>query len=147
MPKIKKTDLKVEKSKEDQMLDAILGPDEDLSDDLAAEILAEYGIDEATLLDNFVNSVNKHLRSIPADGDESKKLGAMIRNISAYKRQRSGENVSPRDWIAGLMGGLVSRQPKTLYAFRKSREGDLSDTDKEILDEIKQELSNESDDE
>lgn len=136
----KKNLLKVEKNENEEMLDAILGADGEMTDELASDILAEYGVDESKLLDHFRASVRQHLRQIPTESDESKKLGAMLRNIAEYQKASSPEAISPKDWIVGLMGNLIPAQSAPAYSFRERKEGNLPDSDQSILDELKKEL-------
>lgn len=137
----KKNLLKVEKNENEEMLDAILGADEEMTDELASEILAEYGLDESKLLDNFRTSVRQHLQQIPAESHESKRLGAMLRNVAEYQKASSPEAISPKEWVAGLLGDLVPAQSTPAYSFRERKEGTLPDSDQGILDELKKELA------
>lgn len=140
MSKSKNNISRSEKNKREEMIDAILGPDEEMTDETAAEILNQYGIDETKLLDNFKVSVQKHLRQIPASSDESKKLGAMLRDIGEFQRASAPEAISPKDWIAGLMNNLIPRQSAPSYSYRDRKEGDLPASDQELLDGLKKEL-------
>lgn len=144
MSKHKKKLTATEPSKREQMVDAILGFDEEMSCEMAREILGSYGLNEIDLLDDFKGSVREHLKMIPAEGDESKRLGGMLRNIADFQKEVSGVNLSPRDRISQIFSRIarpLNTQPT--YSFRNREEGELPDSDQAILDALRDELQEE----
>ena len=129
-----------EKNKHEQMIDAILGTDEEMSDESASEILGLYGLTDNDLINSFKTSMSKRLQELPAESEEARNLGGMLRNVRDYQRNVTGERITPKDRISKLLDGLLTPPFVVSYAFRDRKDGELSDSDKQILDDLKREL-------
>lgn len=129
-----------ERSTEEEMIDAILGPDDEMTDKLASDILTLYGITENDLIDNLKASISKRLKHLPTDSDVARRLGGMLRNMRDYQKEITGAKLSPSERISQLLGGLFTPPVTASYSFRDRKEGELPDSDQEILDDLKNEL-------
>ncbi|MBK9215827.1 MAG: hypothetical protein IPM59_09550 [Chloracidobacterium sp.] len=129
-----------EKNKHEQMIDAILGSDEEMSNESATEILGLYGLTDNDLIDSFKASMSKRLQELPADSDDAKSLGGLLRNVRDYQKGLTGERLTPKERIAKLLDGLITPPTAVSYAFRERKDGELPDSDKQILDDLKREL-------
>jgi len=130
----------------DAFVTAILGADEDVTDELAAEVLAFYGIGELDLIESFKSSISEKLRDLPVEDENAKRLGGMLRNLRDYQKEISGTKLSPKDRISQIFGGIFTPPVTASYAFRGKDESGLNDSDQAILDELKKELLDESGD-
>lgn len=129
-----------EKSKQEQMLDAILGADDEFTNDEAADILALYGLSDNDLIDSFKASMSRELAQLPLDSKEGKQLGGTLRHVRVVQMELTGEKLTPKERISRLVGGLLSPTVSASYAFREKTDGELPDTDKKILDDLRKEL-------
>src|SRR5688500_4493006 len=105
-----------EKSKEDQVLDAILGPDEEMDEEMAGYILAQHGVDEFSLVDEFKRSLQEEVRSLSQDSQEAINLNTTIRNITEYQRASSPALMKPADLLEGIFNQSTSAFPRPVYA-------------------------------
>ena len=133
-------------SDQDAFVAAILGADEDVTDELATEILAYHGIGDLDLIENFKLSISEKLRKLPVEDDTAKRLGGMLRNLRDYQTGISGAKLSPKERIAQIFGGIFTPPVTASVAFRGKEDAGLPDADQAILDELKRELLNESGD-
>ena len=122
------------------MIEAILGPDDEMTDKLASDILTLYGVTENDLIDNLKASISARLKHLPADSDVARRLGGMLRNMRDYQKEITGVKLSPSERISQLLGGLLTPPVTASYSFRDRKEGQLTDSDQKILDNLKKEL-------
>jgi hypothetical protein len=141
-----KNNLSGDINQHDAFVAAILGTDEDITDELAGEVLAFYGIGDLDLIESFKSSISEKLRELPVEDDNAKRLGGMLRNLRDYQKDISGAKLSPKDRISQIFGGIFTPPVAASYAFRGKDESGLSDSDQAILDELKKELLDESGD-
>lgn len=135
----------VEKTKKEQFIDAIIGKDEELTDELASKILSEFGIDESRLVDNFKDSIQNDLRKLHSESKEASNLRRTVRNITEYQKSSSLDVGEPEDYIASLINTVQSAFQKPVFSFRNRNNGEMSEKDKMILNELQEELNNEAD--
>jgi hypothetical protein len=129
-----------EKTDQEQMIDTILGANAEMTDELAAATLSFYGITENDLIDSFKSSISKRLNHLPLDSEEAKRLAGVLRNMQDFQKGISGEKLSPKERISQLFGGLFTPPVSATYSFREKKEGELPDSDQQILDDLKKEL-------
>jgi DNA-binding PucR family transcriptional regulator len=129
-----------ERSRREDVIDAILGRDEEMTDEMASDILTLYGITENDLIDNLKASISERLKHVPAESDVAQRLGGMLRNMRDYQKKITGAKLSPSERISQLLGGLFSPPVTATYSFRDRKEGQLPESDQEILDNLKKEL-------
>ena len=128
------------KSEREQLIDAIIGADEEMTDELASEILGFYGIADNDLIESFKASISEMLKNLPIESEGAKRIAGMQRNLRDYQKEITGVNLSPKERIAQLFGGLFTPPVTASYSFRDRTEGELPDSDIAILDELKKEL-------
>jgi hypothetical protein len=129
-----------ERNKQEEMIDAIFGADEEMTDELASEILTLYGITENDQIDNLKSSIAEKLKHMPIESDATRQLGGMLRNLRDYQKEITGAKLSPNERISELLGGVFTPPVTASYAFRDRKEGELPDSDQAILDDLKKEL-------
>lgn len=142
MSEQKEDSMTFSKTKKEQFIDAVLGRDDEMNDELASSILAEYGIDESGLVDGFKRSIQEDLRLIPSDSSEAVNLRATVRKITEYQKASDSEAAEPKNYIADVFNSVRSAFQKPRFAFHNQK-GELPESDKEILDELEKELSDE----
>lgn len=133
------------KSAREELFDAILGPDEEMDDEQADEILRSYNLTGSQLVEEFKLRLQAELKNhLQATNEVSKPLEA-LKSIREQQRAAEPEPVEADSWIAGFLGGGISpsTQPQLLYSFHKQKEGAVSANDKKILDELETELGKE----
>ena len=146
MSKLKKEDAPFPKTEKDELRDRILGSDEEMSDELASRILESYDIDENQLINAFKARIQTELKkTYDPNSQDSQNLSNTLKNISEYQRAASPRSVEPKDWIANLINKVIppTAHAQPLYSFRKREDGEMSDHDKQILDDLRAELENE----
>ncbi|MGI8544127.1 MAG: hypothetical protein ACR2MD_11725 [Aridibacter sp.] len=134
----------VKQTKKEQFIDAIIGKDEEITDELASKILIEFGIDESRLLGNFKNSIQHDLREMPPESKEFSNLRNTLRNITEYQRSSLPDIAEPKDYIANLINSIQSAFQKPVFSFRNRKNEEMSENDKMILNELQDELNNEA---
>lgn len=122
------------------MIDAILGSDEEMPNESATEILGLYGLTDNDLINSFKTSMSKRLQELPSDSGEAKSLGGLLRNVRDHQKDLTGERLTPKERISRLLEGLITPPATVSYAFRERKDGELPDSDKQILDDLKREL-------
>lgn len=131
------------KSEREDLMDAILGPDEEMDDDLADEILNSYGLRGPQLVEEFKLLVEAELKRHYQETSEiSKPLEVALRSIIDQQRSAQPAPVQADSWIEAFLAGNVSSgaSSRFLYSFHKQKEGSVSEKDKELLDELEREL-------
>lgn len=134
------------KSPREELLDAILGPDEEMDDELADEILRTYNLTGSQLVEEFKLRLQAELKShLQATNEISKPLEAALKSIRDQQRASEPEPVRADSWIDGFLGGSIAAgaQPQLLYSFHRLRQGAATANDKKILDDLEAELGEE----
>jgi hypothetical protein len=142
MPKPDK-DLLRPKSEREELFDAILGPDEEMDDELADEILSSYDLTGSQLVEEFKVRLQSELkRHFEETNEISKPLETALKSIMARQRASEPAPVEAEPWIGSVLAGSVasSAPAELLYSWHKQKEGAVSDKDKRILDELEGEL-------
>lgn len=137
------------KSEREQLLDSILGPDEEMDDELADEILGSCGLTGSDLVEGFKLRLQAELRRHYQETNEiSPSLGAALRSIRETQNQPEPELEDPKSRVSNILHDNASsnNQGKVLYAFHNLAEGEVSENDKQILDELRNELESDQDD-
>jgi hypothetical protein len=137
------------KSEREQLLDSILGPDEEMDDELAAEILTSCGITGSELVEEFKLLVQSELRQHYQETNQvSQPLSGALRSIRESQTQPEAEPDNPKSRITSILHGTVppNNQSTVLYAFHNLADGEVSGNDKQILDELRAELEDEQED-
>lgn len=132
------------KSEREELFDAILGPDEEMDEELADEILATYGIAGADLVEEFALRLQAELRKHYAETHEvSEPLSAALKSIREQQRAAEPVPVRPGSWIARFLGGTPPQdaQCQPQVSFHNLQKDVVSMNDKEILDELENELN------
>ena len=134
------------KSPREELLDAILGPDEEMDDTLADEILQSYNLTGSQLLEEFKLRLQTEIKShLQATNEISKPLEAALKSIRDQQRAAEPQPVRADSWIDSFLGGSIfaGDQPQLLYSFHRLRQGTATANDKKILDELEAELGEE----
>jgi hypothetical protein len=134
------------KSEREQLLDSIFGPDEEMDDELADEILGGCGIIGSELVEEFKLRLQSELRQHYQETNEvSQPLSAVLRSIRESQTQPESESDDPKSRITNILHGIVpsSNQGDVMYSFHNLADGAVSGNDKQILDELRTELESE----
>jgi len=129
----------------EEIMDAILGPDEDfLEEEHCEEFLLALGIDPTTLLAEFKEHLEERARHHQSEsGAVPNSIGGALRVIRNRIRSSNPMNVDPTSHIDLLLGGgLVHGNTASTFAraFRRESDDDLCDEDQMLLDELEAEL-------
>lgn len=134
------------KSPREELLDAILGPDEEMDDELADEILRSYNLTGSQLVEEFKLRLQTELKShLQATNEISKPLEAALKSIRDQQHAAEPQPVRADSWIDSFLGGSIfaGDQPQLLYSFHRLRQGAATANDQKILDELEAELGEE----
>jgi hypothetical protein len=126
--------------------ETIFGSDYEVDDQLADEILASYNINGSELVEDFKLRVQAELkRDFEATGGVNKSLEATLKSIREQQRASKPLPIEAESWIDGLVGGATTSTSggRVLFSFHKQKEGDVSASDKVLLDELERELDQE----
>jgi hypothetical protein len=128
----------------EELFDAILGPDEEISEKTAAEIMETYARTKEQLVDNLKARVQKRVKEIRDEtGQVPNTLVAMLNNIREYQRERVPKAMSAEDWVSEMFSGaaMPTTHAEPRYAFRNLDTGEVSENDRRILNEMEAELT------
>src|SRR5712691_2024081 len=90
------------KSERQKLFDSILGPDEEMDEELADEILTSYGVTGSDLVEEFALRLQAELRKHYAETHEvSEPLSAALKSIREQQRAAEPAPVKPETWIGG----------------------------------------------
>ncbi len=131
------------KSEREELFDAILGPDDEMDDELAEEILSSYDLTGPQLVEDFKLLLQSELKHHFEETNEiSKPLETALKNIMAEQRASEPAAVEAEPWIGSILAGTVtsSAPAELLYSWHRQKEGAVSEKDKRILDELEGEL-------
>lgn len=134
------------KSESEELFDAILGPDEEISEGVSEDILKTHGITGEQLVDKFKASLQERIKEIHNDtGKIPTSLEATLRNVREYQREKAPKSISADEWVseAFSVALLPTSHAEPLYSFRSSGTGEVSDKDRKILQDLKTELEGE----
>jgi hypothetical protein len=128
----------------DEIMDAILGPDEDLLDEQNCEaFLMALGIDPTTLLSEFKEHLESRARHYQSQtGAVPNSIGSALRAIRERVKSSNPMNVDPDSHIDLLLSGSLGRGAPGTFAraFRREGDGELCAEDQSLLDELEAEL-------
>lgn len=124
--------------------DAIFGREDEISDELAIKILNLNNIDETELLPGFKARIQERLRNISPNDQEAANLLATLRNITEYQKKTSPGEQEPRNYIKELFDGCSNAFRKPILSFHNRQDGEMPDEDRLILDQLKEELNDDS---
>jgi hypothetical protein len=132
-----------------EILDAILGPDEDfLDEDHCQEFLLALGIDPTTLLSEFKEHLEQRARDHHSrTGSVPNAIGGALRVIRGRLQSSDPMRVNPNSHIDLLLsGGLMQSSSSTFAtAFRREGDDELSDADQKLLNDLQIELAADDD--
>jgi hypothetical protein len=130
------------KSANDELFDAIFGPDEDIAEKLAEEIMDSYEVSTQQLVESLKLEVQKRIkRSRDETGAMPTELVAMLNNIRAYETEKKPKAVSADEWISQIFNVRSSSSTaQPVYNLRTRDVGTLSEKDKKILNDMIAEL-------
>jgi len=127
-----------------EILDAILGPNEDfLDEDHCQEFLLALGIDPTTLLSEFKEHLEETARNhqFKSGGVPNSIVGA-LRVVRSRIQSSNSSKMDPNAHINLLLSGGLSHQPTGTFtrAFRRDSDDELCAEDQELLDDLEAEL-------
>lgn len=138
------------KSEREEIFDALLGPPEEMDEESADAFLETYDIDPTQLVSELKECISRESRKLRVAGREAPPtMQNALRDLREYERRRSTPPlVDPAIWIGNLLNSDLGGTGRTevVYSFHK-RKGDLSESDQAVLDALKAELADETDDE
>lgn len=133
-----------ERTTQEEILDALLGTDEERYDEAAAdELLNAIGIDSSSLISGFDSYLQKEVRRLEREKKPvPQSLKDAMKSIRAEIKASDPMAVDPKDWIGDLLSGAPSglgiNQPT--LSFRRREGEDITAEDVEILENFKSEL-------
>lgn len=128
------------------IVEAMFGPDEDfLEEGVADEFLLASGIDPTTLLQDFKAHLENRARQLQAKkGTVPDSISWGLRALRERIKSSDPMNVNPSDHIGSLLAGTLGSAASagaTARAYRRDTDEELSDKDKNLLDELEAELN------
>lgn len=131
------------KSGREEVYDAILGPDEEMSERVADDILETYPITGELLVDKFKARLQERIKEIRDEtGAISAPLEATLRNVREYQREEMPKALGADEWVGEIFNTAL--QPNShanpLYSFRNAGTGEVSEKDRKILHDLRTEL-------
>lgn len=129
----------------DEIVDGILGPDEDFLDSAhSEEFLLAFGIDPTTLLAELKEHLEERARQHHSEkGAVPPSISGALRRIRESIKSSNPMNVDPASHInlllAGTLGGGKAAGP-VARSLRKEGDDELCDEDERLLDELEAEL-------
>lgn len=133
-------------SRAQQFLDTVLGSDDEITDELAEEILTSHKMSGKELLEGFKLRLQAELRrDFQETGQISKPLEAAMHSIRKKQQASEPSPVEADSWIDRFLSGAIvsPTESQVLFSFHKQKEGKVSVGDKLILDELERELGKE----
>jgi len=133
------------KTEEDQLFDALLGPDEDLDVESAREIVEAYGTNPSELVSKLKARLDEEARQFRLRGMS---VPPLIQNTLQNLRTGPAPDpvaTDPVAWLDGLLGGTLQlAKEQVAYSLRPRKPGDqLSRNDQRILDTLNDEIEDE----
>lgn len=134
------------KSEHEELFDAVLGLDEELSEKVSYKVLDTYGITGEGLVNKLKMRLQEKIKQVHQEtGKILEPLEATLKNVREYQKEKEPKPVSPDAWIGGMFDAtsmqVTNEQPH--YSFRNCEGGEVSEKDKKILSSLKAELENE----
>jgi hypothetical protein len=131
------------KTEGEELVDAIFGPDEEISDRVSEDILETHGIWGEQLVERFKARLQERIKEErDRTGTVPQALEATLRNVRQYQKERAPKTISADEWVSELFN--VTLVPNThsqaLYDFRNRGTSEVSIKDRKILDDLKTEL-------
>lgn len=131
------------KSEREEFFDAILGPDEELTEKVARDILDTYRVTSEQLVNNFKARLQQRIKQITDEtGTVPKSLEATLKNVREYQKEKAPKAVDADEWVADIFSDalLPSAHSAPLYDLRNRAAGEVSENDRRILNDITAEL-------
>lgn len=133
----------------EEILDAILGPDEDLLESKNCEaFLLALGIDPTTLLSEFKESLEERARHHQSEsGAVPNSIVGALRVVRDRLKLSNPMNANPTSHIDLLLSGGLIHQPAGTFAraFRRESDDELCAEDQKLLDNLEAELGGDQD--
>jgi len=133
--------LKIQKSEEEIINEALFGADEDVDIETAEEILASYNINSDDLVNDLKSKIQLELKENYGKKDKenvSENLGRVLRDISNYQRVNDSKQIEPKNLIQGFLDGTMQAKLKPSFDFRNKSQDGISENDKRILKELEE---------
>ncbi len=133
-------------TEQERFHETVFGSDYEVDDELADEILASHGINSSELVEDFKLRVQAELkRDFETTGKVNKSLEGALHSIREQQKASKPLPIKAESWIDGLLGGTTASTSgnQVLFSFHKQKQGEVSASDKAILDELERELDKE----
>ena len=131
------------KTAKDELFDAVLGPDEDISESIADEIMRTHGVSREHLVENLKIHLQARIKKTRDEtGVIPDMLVAMLNNIRDYQKEKAPKPVGADEWVAEIFNptSMPSSHAQPKYSFRSRTAGGLSENDRRILSELESEI-------
>ncbi|HLG16951.1 MAG TPA: hypothetical protein VJH03_20970 [Blastocatellia bacterium] len=132
------------KTEEDELFEALLGPDEEIDLETAKDVLKACGVDSSDLVSKLMSRVEAGVRELRS---KSKSVPVPVENAlrnlrRAEEKKSESAGVDPDCYLANLLSGtLPSAGAEAVSSLRGRKLGEkVSSKDKEILDSLKSKL-------
>lgn len=132
-----------------EILDAILGPNEDfLDEEHCQEFLLALGIDPTTLLSEFKEHLEETARNHQSEsGGVPNSIVGALRVVRGRIQSSNSLKMDPDAHINLLLSGGVGHRPTATFAraFRRDSDDELCAEDQKLLDDLEAELGGNQD--
>jgi hypothetical protein len=130
----------------DKVHDALFGKDIEIDEETAERILESYNINGNDLVDEFKLLLQKEIKEnngIKDKEQENENLLLFLKDIGNYQRAQSPESIEPKGWIKGILNASNENSlssSRTAFSFHRRGKDDLTEHDREIIDDLESEL-------
>ncbi len=140
--------LSSKESEEKMMFNALFGSDEEMNDENARDILDSYNISNEELTDDLKAEIRRELKENYGKYEkdaESQNLGKVLRDISNYQRAKDVSQIEPKTWVQSILNNTLNivSSNNTELAYRNKNDGEYSENDNRVIDELKSDLDKE----
>jgi ElaB/YqjD/DUF883 family membrane-anchored ribosome-binding protein len=131
------------KTAKEELFDAVFGPDQDISENVAEEIMQSHGVSSEQLVENLKMQVQQKIKQVRNEtGVIPETLVAMLNNIREYQKEKAPKPIGADEWVAEIFSGaaMPNSHAQPIYNFRNRKTGGLSENDRRILSELEAEI-------
>src|SRR5438876_3302719 len=91
------------KTAKDELFDAVFGPDEEISENVAEEIMQSHGVSREQLVENLKAQLQDRIKEIRDEtGVIPNALVAMLNNVREYQKDKAPKALRADEWIGEI---------------------------------------------
>lgn len=137
----------ITKTEEDELFDALIGPNDEIDDDTAKEVLRTYGVSSSDLVSKLKSRVEADVRKLRYEGKSvpvpMQNALKNLRDATTPPPEENSMEIDPNVYIDNLLSGkaMAASGTSSRTSLRGRKAGErVSRKDKDLLDSIKSEV-------